>query len=66
MEHAGARVSIIFKRQRLYSCSALWPHLVSMRLEYRILIYLLIKWYCGGILERWRIVTSLSQLIAFG
>ena len=29
----GARVSIIFKRQRLYLYSALWPHLVSMRLE---------------------------------
>ena len=29
----GARVSIIFKRRRLYLCSALWPQLVSIRLE---------------------------------
>ena len=27
----GARVSIIFLRRGLYSCSASWPHLVNMR-----------------------------------
>ena len=38
----GACVYIIFQQRRSYSCSVSWPHLVIMRLEYRILIYLLI------------------------
>ena len=52
----GARVLIIFLLRRLYLCSALWPHLLALRLEYRVRMYLLIvvqkmvlRWYSGNI-----------------
>ena len=57
----GACVSIN-QGQSLCSRSVSWPLLVSMRLEYKIHINLLIVVkYCGGILEKWRINSKLIE-----